>query len=199
MNNRSASLAALAGTALLALSQPAAAISCSDDGGNNFTVNPATACVANPQAVPDNDSYPSGNPYPDTLVFQPGGFQFNWTGIDKDPGEVGNPESALVYGGTNLGGTFTVNTTGLTYLHYSLFLKGGSDGAFFLLDMSQAVNGVLSGNWSITSLTTAPANGLSHISLYGTGVRPPDRVPEPGTLALLALSLAGMCLRGGRK
>jgi hypothetical protein len=42
--------------------------------------------------------------------------------------------------------------------------------------------------------------GLSHVSLFTTSDRPPQEIPEPGSLALLGLALAGLGLaRRGRK
>jgi hypothetical protein len=190
---------ALAGLAFLAASGAASAITC-DNGSNSFTVDPATACASVPKP-PDNsnDDYPTGNTIPDALSFN--GMTFDWTGIDKDesPDTPGNPETALVV--TNLGGTsgtFTVDTTGLGYGNYLLFLKASQDAAAFLLDLSQAVNGVLQGTWSIAGFPTGTnPNGLSHMSLYGEGTD--QDVPEPGTLALLGLGLCGLGLARRRK
>ena len=61
-------------------------------------------------------------------------------------------------------------------------------------------NGILSGTYAITSAPgqTRPGNGLSHMSLYGR-YTDDHQVPEPGSLALLGLGLAGLGMARRRR
>lgn len=52
------------------------------------------------------------------------------------------------------------------------------------------VQGVSSGNWNFHNILVQ-GGGLSHIELYSYP-KPPNGVPEPGTLALVGLALAGV-------
>lgn len=55
----------------------------------------------------------------------------------------------------------------------------------------------LSGTWSTSGWAIGqPAGGLSHLGIY---VRSPVQVPEPGTLALLGMSLLGFAASARRK
>ena len=117
--------------------------------------------------------------------------------------------------GANLMGTFSIDVSGWTSLGFNrfmLFIKPGNDGFFFLLDSSKAVGGILAGDWEISlnpgctagkfdtdgdgkddvNQNCRSANAISHMSLYGRSVDEETKVPEPGSLALLGLGLAGL-------
>ena len=87
-------------------------------------------------------------------------------------------------GGT---GTWTYSPEATDPLITFFVAKGGPN--FNLFANGGAPN---SGTW-VTP--TNPANGqpfgLSHITFYDTGARPPLDIPEPGTLALVGLAMLG--------
>ena len=87
-------------------------------------------------------------------------------------------------GGT---GTWTYSPEATDPLITFFVAKGGPN--FNLFANGGAPN---SGTW-VTP--TNPANGqpfgLSHITFYDTGARPPLEIPEPGTLALVGLAMLG--------
>jgi hypothetical protein len=204
----------LAGLGLMSLggTASAAALTCLT-GDENVTVNSASACAVTPG---QNDS----KAVIDTLVFNPGNLgPYSWTYLDKD-NRVENGDTLLddegnqIAGaqenwfngtvtdpGSRLNGTFSINVAQfltLGYNTFALYIKPGRDGAYFLLD-GTIVNGMLTGTWNIANIDPPPpGNAISHMSLYGRYVDD-NQVPEPGTLALLGLGLAGLGMARRRK
>jgi hypothetical protein len=72
------------------------------------------------------------------------------------------------------------------------FGTGNTPDEWFVYSLNESVS---SGFWSFFG-QYGTGGGLSHITLYGTGRA---QVPEPGTLALFGIALAGIGLVGRRK
>jgi PEP-CTERM motif-containing protein len=193
----------------------AATVTCPDPIGTNtrtYEVGPATDCVYGTGNIvggtvgDPNEDFLNGNGTNDgggsvTL----GG---NWTGLNST-NQNGTGITGLTFtflnGGNN--GTFTLDTSQFTFTQFALgIVDGGTPKwAVFLLDMSAAVNGILTGTWDIDGTNDSGdfnelAGGFSHAALYGRGSGSTGQVlPEPATLAMFGFGLIAVAYRARRR
>ena len=107
-------------------------------------------------------------------------------------GSVGSQIGALSFTGSTLGTWALSSSIWSSYssLHLGFhFGNGGGNPDSFVVQLE---TNQLSGNWAFNAVAPESLNGLSNYYLFGvasSGNPPPNRVPEPGSLALAALGL----------
>lgn len=130
----------------------------------------------------------------------------NWTGLgSNDPKAITG--LTITPGNGSNSGTFTLDTSQFTFTQFALgIVDGGTPKwAVFLLDMSAAVNGILTGTWDIDGYDkdgnlNEDAGALSHVALYGrNGGSTGQVLPEPATMAMFGFGLIAVAYRARRR
>lgn len=166
----------------------------SDDGSptRTWTLNAASGCAMgedNPQAADILAEWPS-TPWTNEGDITGDGDSSAFLDVDLTTGD---------FGGKNTAGTWTLSAAfWLTYGEAVISMhvgNGNEDGladhASFLL-----LPGDTSGTWSyVQDPEAGSGGGLSNFHIWGRGTP----APEPGSLALLGLGLAGLALARRRK
>ncbi|MBD2082022.1 PEP-CTERM sorting domain-containing protein [Leptolyngbya sp. FACHB-17] len=108
----------------------------------------------------------------------------NWTFVGKSDSGTG----AVTAPNAGISGNWSVQT-GLTE-PFVVSLKAGNFWSAYFFDNATSA-AVFGGTWNTNGIATNTPE-LSHLTVYRANVTPPpERVPEPGTLAALGLAAVG--------